>query len=40
MITGDNRHSAMKVAEYLGIESSLVTARAYPNQKKKVVREL
>jgi cation transport ATPase len=31
MITGDNRHSAMKVAEYLGIDPNLVTARAYPN---------
>jgi cation transport ATPase len=35
MITGDNRHSAMKVANYLGIDN--VTYEAYPEDKKKAV---
>lgn len=35
MITGDNRHSAMKVADYLGIET--VIAEAYPNDKQEAV---
>ena len=38
MITGDNEHAAMKVARYLHIPSSLVTFRAYPNEKKRTVR--
>ena len=39
MITGDNEHAAMKVARYLNIPSSNVTFRAYPNDKKRVVRK-
>lgn len=31
MITGDNQHTALKVAKYLGIPEELVTARAYPH---------
>ncbi len=30
MITGDNKHAAMKVAQYLGIEAHNVTFNAYP----------
>lgn len=37
MITGDNKHSALKVASHLGIPEECVTYRAYPNDKKKVV---
>jgi cation transport ATPase len=37
MCTGDNQYSALMVANYLGIESDLVTARAYPNDKKRLV---
>lgn len=39
MITGDNRHAAYKVAQYLDIPRENVTARAYPNEKKKVVQQ-
>lgn len=38
MITGDNEHAAMKVARHLGIPSDLVTPKAYPNDKKRVVK--
>ena len=38
MITGDNEHAAMKVARHLDIPTSLVTFRAYPNEKKRTVR--
>lgn len=31
MITGDNQHSAKRVASYVGIPENLVTARAYPH---------
>ena len=37
MITGDNKHSALKVASHLNIPIEFVTYRAYPNEKKKVV---
>jgi P-type E1-E2 ATPase len=37
MITGDNKHSAVKVATHLNIPIEFVTYRAYPNEKKKVV---
>ena len=37
MITGDNKHAAMKVAQFLDIPKANVTYRAYPNDKKKVV---
>lgn len=38
MITGDNKHSALKVARYLDIPIENVTYRAYPQDKKKVVQ--
>ena len=38
MITGDNKHSAMRVAQFLDIPKENVTYRAYPNDKKKVVQ--
>ena len=37
MITGDNKHSALKVAKYLGIPEDRVTYRAYPAEKKRTV---
>lgn len=37
MITGDNKHAALKVAKHLNISSENVTYRAYPNDKKRVV---
>jgi len=37
MITGDNKHQALKVAAHLNIPIEYVTYRAYPNEKKKVV---
>ena len=37
MITGDNKHSAMRVAQFLDIPKENVTYRAYPNDKKKMV---
>jgi len=37
MITGDNKHTALKVAKYLDIPTENVTYRAYPNDKKKAV---
>jgi len=39
MITGDNKHSAFKVADYLGIDRENVTYRAYPDDKKKTVEK-
>ena len=39
MITGDNKHAAYKVAQYLDIPKENVTARAYPNDKKRVVKK-
>lgn len=39
MITGDNEHAAMKVARHLDIPSSNVTFRAYPNDKKRMVKK-
>lgn len=39
MITGDNQHTALKVANYVGIPEALVTAKAYPHQKKNVVKK-
>jgi len=38
MITGDNEHAAMKVANYLDIPRGNVTYRAYPNDKKRAVK--
>lgn len=40
MITGDNKHTALRVAKYLNIPEENVTYRAYPNDKKKVVMKL
>jgi P-type E1-E2 ATPase len=37
MITGDNQYAAFKVADYLKIPRDLVTFKAYPGQKKKIV---
>jgi len=37
MITGDNKHTALKVAKYLDIPIENVKYRAYPNEKKKTV---
>lgn len=39
MITGDNNFTAMKVANHLGIPDQYVTSRAYPHQKKQVVKK-
>ena len=40
MITGDNKHTAEKVAKFLEIPMKDVTYRAYPNEKKRVVKNL
>jgi cation transport ATPase len=37
MITGDNKHTAVRVAQYLNIDLENVTYRAYPNDKKNKV---
>lgn len=37
MITGDNKHAALRVAKYLDIPEENVTYRAYPNDKKRIV---
>jgi len=37
MITGDNTHAALRVANYLDIPEQFVTAKAYPHQKKQKV---
>ena len=39
MITGDNKHAALKVADHLKIPHEFVTYRAYPNDKKKTVQK-
>lgn len=39
MITGDNKHSALKVAKHLSIPAENVTYQAYPETKKKVVEK-
>ena len=39
MITGDNRHSALAVANHLGIDAANVTFEAYPETKKEVVEQ-
>lgn len=38
MITGDNRHTAVKVAEHVDIPLEFVKYKAYPNDKKKFVQ--
>ncbi len=40
MITGDNKHAAMKVARHLGIDAQDVTFKAYPSDKKETVERL
>ena len=40
MITGDNQHSAYKVARYLGIDIKDVVYKAYPSDKKKAVERM
>ena len=37
MITGDNKHSALKVARHLNIDFENVTYEAYPDTKRQVV---
>ena len=39
MITGDNQHSAYKVANYLGINVEDVVYKAYPSDKKRAVEK-
>lgn len=39
MITGDNKHSALRVAKYLNIQESNVTYSAYPETKKLEVEK-
>ena len=38
MITGDNKFSALRVANYLGIDAEDVTYQAYPDTKKQIVQ--
>jgi Cu+-exporting ATPase len=40
MITGDNMHSAFKVADHLNIKRENVTYQAYPDTKRNVVMKL
>lgn len=37
IITGDNRHAAMKVAEYLRIPGENVAYEASPERKREIV---
>jgi len=37
MITGDNKHAALRVAKELGIPEEYVTYSAYPETKKQTV---
>lgn len=39
MITGDNKHAALKVSKYLGIAKENVSYEAYPETKKKIVEK-
>ena len=39
MITGDNKHAALKVAKHLGIDTDMVTYQAYPETKKEIVEK-
>lgn len=39
IITGDNQHSAYKVADHLGIDRENVFANAYPDTKRHVVQK-
>lgn len=40
MITGDNKHSAYKVANYLGIDIRDVVYKAYPIDKRRAVERM
>ena len=40
MITGDNQHSAYKVARYLGIDVKDVVYKAYPLDKRRAVERM
>ena len=40
MCTGDNKYTALRVAKYLEMPEESVTYRAYPNDKKKLVKKL
>ena len=40
MITGDNKHSALRVAKHLSIDEANVTYQAYPDTKRQVVEKL
>mmetsp|Transcript_9213 Transcript_9213/g.11207 ORF Transcript_9213/g.11207 Transcript_9213/m.11207 type:complete len:105 (+) Transcript_9213:627-941(+) len=39
MITGDNQHAAMRVANHLGIAPELVFFKASPSDKKTVIQK-
>jgi len=40
MITGDNKHAALKVAKYLGIDTQDVVYKAYPIDKRRAVERM
>ena len=40
MITGDNKHSALRVAKHVGIPAENVTYEAYPETKRSIVENL
>jgi P-type E1-E2 ATPase len=40
MITGDNKHAAYKVANYLGIDIRDVVYKAYPIDKRRAVERM
>lgn len=40
MITGDNKHSALRVAKHVGINHDNVTYEAYPETKRSIVENL
>ena len=40
MITGDNKHSALRVAKHVGINPDNVTYEAYPETKRSIVENL
>ena len=39
MITGDNKHTAYRVAKYVGISTEDVRYNAYPEDKKRAVEQ-
>ena len=40
MITGDNQHAAMKVANHLGIQIDSVSFKANPSDKKMIIQRM